>query len=149
MLIANTPLASYRIILPAAAMEGERDVAEVLRDTLTRATGVTLEIATDATPAADCEIVIGKTDRDTEKVISARAEDADKVEALEFVVGAGSRCIEKPLKDLRLRSNVLIAAVIHGNECIIPNGNTVISAGDRAIVVTTETGLRDLDAILE
>ena len=73
----------------------------------------------------------------------------DKVEALEFVVGANSRCIEKPLKDMSLRSNVLIAAVIHGNECIIPNGNTVISAGDRAIVVTTETGLRDLDAILE
>ena len=74
MLIANTPLASYRIILPAAAMEGERDVAEVLRDTLTRATGVTLEIAVDDTPATDYEIVIGKTTRDTDKVVSARAE---------------------------------------------------------------------------
>ena len=74
MLIANTPLASYRIILPAAAMEGERDVAEVLRDTLTRATGVTLEIAADDTPATDYEIVIGKTNRDTDKVVSARAE---------------------------------------------------------------------------
>ncbi|MBQ4112900.1 MAG: hypothetical protein IJD38_08900, partial [Clostridia bacterium] len=74
MLIANTPLASSRVILPAAALEGERDVAEVLRDTLTRATGVTLEIATDATPATDYEIVIGKTNRDTDKVIAARAE---------------------------------------------------------------------------
>ena len=69
MLIANTPLASYRIILPAAAMEGERDVAEVLRDTLTRATGVTLKIAADDTPATDYEIVIGKTNRDTDKVV--------------------------------------------------------------------------------
>ena len=74
MLIANTPLASYRIILPAAALDGERDAAEVLRDTLTRATGVTLEIATDATPAADYEIIIGQTNRDTDKVIAARAE---------------------------------------------------------------------------
>ncbi len=74
MLIANTPLASYRIILPAAAMEGERDVAEVLRDTLTRATGVTLEIAADDTPATDYEIVIGKTTRDTDKVTAARSE---------------------------------------------------------------------------
>ena len=70
MLIANTPLASYKIILPAAALEGERDAAEVLRDTLTRATGVTLSIDTDATPAADCEIVIGQTNRDTDKVIA-------------------------------------------------------------------------------
>lgn len=74
MLIADTPLASYRIILPAAAMEGERDVAEVLCDTLTRATGVTLEIAADDTPAADYEIVIGNTNRDTDKVAVARAE---------------------------------------------------------------------------
>ena len=74
MLIANTPLASYRIILPAAAMEGERDIAEVLRDTLIRATGVTLEIAVDDTPATDYEIVIGKTNRDTDAVAAARAE---------------------------------------------------------------------------
>ena len=74
MLIANTPLASYRIILPAAALEGEADVACVLRDTLARATGVTLEIATDVTPAADCEIIIGQTNRDTDKVAAARAE---------------------------------------------------------------------------
>ena len=72
MLIANTPLDSYTIILPAAAMEGERDVAEVLRDTLIRATGVTLEIAADDTPATDYEIVIGQTNRDTDKVIAAR-----------------------------------------------------------------------------
>ena len=74
MRIANTPLASYKIILSAAALEGECDVAEVLRDTLARATGVTLEIAADVTPAADCEIVIGKTNRDTDKVAAARAE---------------------------------------------------------------------------
>ena len=72
-----------------------------------------------------------------------------KVEALEFVAGANSRCIGKPLKELRVKSKVLMAAVIRGNECIIPNGDTEIAPGDKAIVVTTETGLRDLDAILE
>lgn len=72
----------------------------------------------------------------------------DKVEALEFVVGASSRCVNRPLKDMKLRGDVLIAAVIHENECIIPNGDTVIYPGDRAVVVTTGAGLRDLDAIL-
>ena len=74
MLIANTPLASYKIVLSAAASEGERDAAEVLRDTLTRATGVTLGIASDDVPATACEIVIGTTNRDTDKVAAARAE---------------------------------------------------------------------------
>ena len=74
MLIANTPLDSYTIILPAAALAGERDVADLLSEVITRATGVTLPVATDDTPATDCEIVIGKTNRDTDKVATARAE---------------------------------------------------------------------------
>ncbi len=72
-----------------------------------------------------------------------------KVEALEFVAGEKSRCVGRPLKDLKLRDNVLIAAVIRRQEYIVPNGNTVIEPGDRAVVVTTGKGLRDLDAILE
>ena len=74
MRIANTPLDSYTIILPAAALAGERDVADLLSEVITRATGVTLPVTTDATPTADCEIVIGKTNRDTDKVATARAE---------------------------------------------------------------------------
>ena len=72
MLIANTPLDSYTIILPAAALAGERDVADLLSEVITRATGVTLPVATDDAPATDCEIVIGKTNRDTDKVATAR-----------------------------------------------------------------------------
>ena len=72
MLIANTPLDSYTIILPAAALAGERDVADLLSEVITRATGVTLPVATDDTPATDREIVIGTTNRDTDKVAAAR-----------------------------------------------------------------------------
>ena len=74
MLIANTPLDSYTIIIPAAALAGERDVADLLSEVITRATGVTLPVATDDTPATDYEIVIGQTNRDTDKVATARAE---------------------------------------------------------------------------
>ena len=74
MLIANIPLDSYTIILPAAALAGERDVADLLSEVVAKATGVTLPVATDDTPATDCEIVIGKTNRDTDKVATARSE---------------------------------------------------------------------------
>lgn len=73
MLIANTPISSYKIIYPAAVLQGEMDAAEVLRDVIARATGMTRPMDSDATPAADCEIVIGKTTRDTDKVTAARA----------------------------------------------------------------------------
>ena len=74
MRIAHHPLSSYTVILPATALEGERDVAEVLCDVVTRATGYTLPIATEKATPAPCEIVIGKTDRDTDKVRAARQE---------------------------------------------------------------------------
>ncbi len=74
MLIANTPISSYKIIYPAAVLQGEMDAVEVLVDVIARATGYTLTADSDATPATDFEIVIGKTNRDTDKVTAARAE---------------------------------------------------------------------------
>ncbi len=71
------------------------------------------------------------------------------VEALEFTVGANSAVVGKPLMSMRIAPDVLIAAVIHGREVSIPSGNTVIEAGDRAVIVTTRSGLRNPDDILE
>ena len=72
-----------------------------------------------------------------------------KVEALEFKVGEGSACVGIPLKDLRLKPNILISAVIRGSRSIIPDGETVIRPGDHAVIVTAAGRLKDLDAIVE
>ena len=74
MLIANHDIRSFQIILSATAMEGERDVADLLSEVVAKATGVTLPVAKDDTTVSDCEIIIGKTNRDTHKVDVARAE---------------------------------------------------------------------------
>lgn len=73
----------------------------------------------------------------------------NQVEALEFTVGADSALAGKPLMQLKIAPDVLIAAVLHGREVSIPGGMTVIESGDRAVVVTTRSGLRSLDDILE
>lgn len=72
-----------------------------------------------------------------------------KAEALEFKVYENSRCIGKPLKELRLRSGILICALIRGSRSIIPDGNTQILPGDHAVVVSAAGRLDALDAILE
>ena len=72
-----------------------------------------------------------------------------KVEVLEFQVLEESACVHVPLRDLRLRENVLISALIRGSKTILPNGNTMIMPGDHAIVVTAAGRLRSLDEILE
>lgn len=72
-----------------------------------------------------------------------------QVEALEFIAtAAGARTLNVPLKDLRLKKGVLLAAVLRGEETIIPGGMTTIEEGDRVVVVTRTAGLNDLSDIL-
>ena len=72
-----------------------------------------------------------------------------KIEALEFRVAENAACAGIPLRELRLKPNVLIAAIIRGSKSILPDGNTVIQPGDHAIVVSAAGRLKDLDGIVE
>ena len=72
-----------------------------------------------------------------------------KVEALEFKVREDAACVGIPLKDLKLKPNILISAVIRGRTSIIPDGNTRILPGDHAVIVTSAGRLADIDAIVE
>ncbi|MBO5712405.1 MAG: Trk system potassium transporter TrkA [Acholeplasmatales bacterium] len=72
----------------------------------------------------------------------------NKVEAVEFIAKENKRLLNIPLKDLKMKKNFLIAAIIRGNEVIIPSGNDYIDLNDRVIIVTTTQFLKDLDEIL-
>ena len=72
-----------------------------------------------------------------------------KVEAIEFKVAEGAACVGVPLRQLRLRPNILICAIVRGNKSILPDGNTVIQPGDHAVLVTAAGRLKDLDEIVE
>ena len=71
-----------------------------------------------------------------------------KVEALEFKVSADSACVNIPLKDLKLKPNILICALIRGSKSIIPDGNSRILPGDHAVIVTAAGKLQNMDAIV-
>ena len=73
----------------------------------------------------------------------------NKVEAIEFKAKENNKLVNIPLKDLKLKQNILIAAIIHEGQVIIPSGNDVISVADNVIVVTTNQYLKDLNEILE
>ena len=60
-----------------------------------------------------------------------------KAEALEFRVSSDCRHRDIPLKDIRLRDNVLISCITHGGKTIIPDGQSSFTIGDTVIVVTT------------
>ncbi len=72
----------------------------------------------------------------------------DKVEALEFVVGNGFAKLGIPLKDLNIKSNVLIGGIVRNSEFILPSGETTMLLGDRVVVVTKSKQITDLTQIL-
>ncbi len=72
-----------------------------------------------------------------------------KAEALEFSAKASSQVLDVPLKDLPLKTGILIACIIRGRRTIIPNGTATIQSGDSVIVVTAAgSRICDLNEIL-
>ena len=71
------------------------------------------------------------------------------MEALEFGVTEETPWLGVPLKDLKLKSGILVAGIVRANgEIIIPSGNDVLGLHDDVIVVTTDTDLQDISDIL-
>ena len=54
-----------------------------------------------------------------------------------------------PLQTLRLRKNLLIGCINRAGKILIPSGQDTIEPGDTVVVVTSVTGLNELDDILD
>ena len=60
-----------------------------------------------------------------------------KAEALEFVIGDDAMNVNVPLKDFRLRKNIILACITRNGDTIIPDGNSTFHLGDTVIIVNT------------
>ena len=73
----------------------------------------------------------------------------DQVEATEFTVEEGSPLIGKPLLTLKLKENILIAAILRGKTVLVPRGSSVIEKGDSVVIVAKGLSVRSLSEILK
>ena len=84
----------------------------------------------------------------TGAAVSVHAIADGQVEALEFLVEENTKGCRTPLKQLKLKENVLIASIITGSATEIPNGDSTFDAGDSLVIVTTSRGsIRQLSDI--
>lgn len=72
----------------------------------------------------------------------------DKAEALEFVIRKQSDVVDKPLEQLKIKKNIVVACIYRNRKVIIPRGYDSLQVGDSVIIVTTNTGLNDIDDII-
>ena len=71
-----------------------------------------------------------------------------KAEVLEFNVRSDFKYGDIPLREMKLKPNVLIAGIVRGRKPIIPSGNDLILPGDKVIVIAAGHVLLDLSDII-
>ena len=64
-----------------------------------------------------------------------------QAEAIEFLVDESTKNCGIPLKQLKLRPNVLIASITRGTYSQIPGGDSTFHVGDTVVVVTSGRGI--------
>ena len=72
-----------------------------------------------------------------------------KAEALEFNVRSDFAQVNIPLKEMKFKSNILIAGIMRGKKTIIPSGDDVIMLNDKVIVVAANERFNDLSDIIK
>lgn len=73
-----------------------------------------------------------------------------QAEAMEFLADEGTRFLGRPLKELHLKKNVLVACITKGAAQEIPNGDSFFEKGDTVIIVTNgKKGIFQLNDIFE
>ena len=73
----------------------------------------------------------------------------NQIEALEFLAKKKEKMYDRPLKDLVIKKNCLIACIIRDSEVIIPKGNDTIRQNDSVLVVTKHKKFDDLMDIFD
>ena len=72
-----------------------------------------------------------------------------KAEVLEFMIRKDAPYLDKTIRSLNIRPDTLLAAIIRGNECIIPGGDDCVKLHDSVIAVTTRFGMQRFADIFE
>ena len=70
-----------------------------------------------------------------------------EAEAIEFTATKSTKNMGKPLKNLKIKPNILVAVIVRGKDIIIPEGNTHIQMGDSVIIINRGDVILDLNDI--
>jgi len=71
-----------------------------------------------------------------------------KAEALEFIARRGDAYIGIPLKDLNTRKGALVSVIVHQGKIIVPFGQDRIEEGDHVVIISSQSGIADLNEVL-
>lgn len=82
VLIGQAPITDYRLVYPAADKNSEKVAAQLIANSIAAACGTVIDVVDDGEPAAELEILIGKTNRNTDAEIAEMSKDIAGSEAV-------------------------------------------------------------------
>ena len=83
------------------------------------------------------------------KIISLHRLLDGRVEALEFEVGGDMPYLDRKIKDMPIRRDVVIAVISSGGNSVVPSGDDIIKKGDSVVIATTHSGFDEFNDIFE
>jgi len=130
-----------------AASKGVRQVITKLGRTENSLLAGGLSLGSIVCPRELCgnEIVryVRAMENQTGAAVSVHSIADGMAEAVEFLADSATKNLNVPLKELKLKDNVLVASISHGPRAEIPHGGSTIREGDSVVVVTTRRGTID------
>ncbi|ROQ89879.1 Trk system potassium transporter TrkA [Desulfosoma caldarium] len=82
------------------------------------------------------------------KILSAVSLRGEEAEVLEAEAVADSPLVGRPLREVKFPKGALVLAVVRDHEIEIATGKTVISAGDRVVVLCSRTAVSSVEKYL-
>ena len=76
--------------------------------------------------------------------------DEEKFVMVEFNIKRDFKQLDTKIKDLKLKNNILVAAILRGRNIIFPSGNDEIKLRDTVVLATAlKESVKDINDILE
>ena len=72
-----------------------------------------------------------------------------QVETLQFLIKEANKMTGKPLSQLKLKKDILIAAIIRNGKSIFPTGEDTLEVGDKLVVITLLSNITKIYDLLE
>jgi len=82
-------------------------------------------------------------------VVSLMLFEGAKAEAMEFIVQNDSKIAGKPLRNIHFPANSLIGMVVRDGAALIPDGNMILRADDRAVIFTLPGKAKNISSLFQ
>lgn len=75
--------------------------------------------------------------------------EGEKADIIEYTALKKSKIVGKPLKKVKFPTGAIVSMVVHGDETIVPCGDHTIEEGDRVVVFSLPSAVKDVERMFK